>query len=112
MSYRVCVLSTALMLSCSALPFPPAGPNAAPDPSVYGPYPVGVRPITSTDPGRPKPEGSPPSIVTEIWYPAAAEARGKAGVSYDVRPLLTDEQRAQIANTSLPLIETKAVRDA
>lgn len=102
----------ALVVACSSpLAFEPAGPEAAPDPSTFGPYAVGVRTVTIEDPSRTF-EGKPRKIVTEVWYPAAEEARGKPGVSYDIKTMLTDEQRERVKEFDVPVLETIAVRDA
>ena len=95
-----------------ALPFAAAGPDSAPDPAQPGPYPVGVRTLRIEDGGRRKPDGSPRVLVTEVWYPALQSSRGGAGESYDIRTLLTDEQRAKVAAVDVPLLTTSAVRDA
>jgi dienelactone hydrolase len=95
-----------------ALPFDPAGPDAAPPPSELGPFPVGVRTLRFEDSGRKKPDGTPRVLLTELWYPAAESARGSPGATYDVRTLLTDEQREQNAHLDTPLLHTPAVRDA
>jgi predicted dienelactone hydrolase len=96
----------------SELPFPPAGPDAAPDPSVMGPYPVGVMTVELLDDARPNDAGEPRRLVTEIWYPASEEARGQPGYVYTEEDLLTEEARAML---DMPLdveLATDAVRDA
>jgi len=94
-----------------ALPFEPAGPTAAPAPSKFGPFAVGVRTVTHEDRRRPKPDGSPRLLVTEIWYPATQATRGQPTVSYDIRERFTEEQLKTFP-ASVPLLETAAVRDA
>lgn len=94
------------------LPFEPAGPSAAPDPGAMGPFPVGVRTLEFHDTQRRKPDGTPRVLVTEVWYPATEAARGGPGVSYDIVPMLTDEQRQQIEGIEVPVLQTSAVRDA
>jgi predicted dienelactone hydrolase len=94
------------------LPFEPASPSAAPDPSRPGPFPVGVRTVTFEDPRRPKDDGTPRLLVTEIWYPAVEAARSQPGETYDLRPLLTDAQRKKTEGLEVPLLATFAVRDA
>ncbi|MCB9761000.1 MAG: dienelactone hydrolase family protein [Alphaproteobacteria bacterium] len=54
------------------LPFAPAGPGSAPDPSTWGPFPVGVTTLTFTDPDRTLEDGSPRIVPVEVWYPAAS----------------------------------------
>lgn len=107
-----CGSGSPMMEPLDTLPFEPAGPNAAPDPSVMGPFPVGVRTIEILDTGRKKMDGTPRKLVTEIWYPATQATKGKPGVSYDISLLFTPEQQAQIPKGSIPLLETTAVRDA
>jgi predicted dienelactone hydrolase len=109
-------LSLLVVVACGstpvvdALPFEPASANAAPMPSQPGPFPVGVRTIEIFDTGRPKPDGSPRRLLTEVWYPATQDTRGQPTVSYDLKSYFTPEQQAQLA--SLPLLQTTAVRDA
>lgn len=106
-----------LVASCVAppapLPFAPASASAAPDPSVAGPFAVGVRTVTYEDNGRKKPDGSPRLLVTEIWYPAAVGTSGD-GAQYDLTTSFTDAQRASMvdAGVVLPVLTTAAVRDA
>lgn len=92
------------------LPFAEASAMAAPKPSERGPYPVGVRTLTFNDTGRPKLDGSPRVLVTEVWYPATQKSRGGPGTRYDIKPLFTAEQQAALGE--VPLLETDAVRDA
>ncbi|MFZ5446694.1 MAG: alpha/beta hydrolase family protein [Myxococcota bacterium] len=94
------------------LPFEEASLTAAPDPTKFGPYPVGVRTVTFEDTGRRKPDGTPRQLVTEIWYPAVQSARGQPTVGYDVLPIFTPEQQAAIGVGTIPLQQTAAVRDA
>ncbi len=92
------------------LPFEPASATAAPEPSKRGPFPVGVRTITFEDTGRRKMDGTPRILVTEIWYPATQDTKGKPGTVYDIKPVFTEEQQAAIGE--VPKLETDAVRDA
>jgi predicted dienelactone hydrolase len=94
------------------LPFPPAGPDAAPDPSAMGPYPVGVTTIELLDQARPNAMGQPRRLVTEVWYPAVEEARGQPGYVYTEQDLLTDEARAVLQVALEVALPTDAVRDA
>ena len=100
--------------AASTLPFPPASATDTPDPSKPGPFPVGVRTRLIEDTGRPRADGTPRQLLTEIWYPATAAAQGQPGASYDLTPLFTDGQRAQMADAgvTLPPLRTTAVRDA
>ncbi len=115
---RTLCAAVVVLLACGPakpvdpLPFEAAGPNAAPDPTQPGPYPVGVRTVTYEDTGRRKPDGTPRILVTEIWYPAVQSSRGGEGVNYDITSLLTDEQRANLGGVEVPILKTSAVRDA
>ncbi len=102
------------------MPFEPAGPDAAPDPSTFGPFPVGVRTVTFVDDTRPAPpngDGTPRdhdhrTLVTEIWYPADESARGKPGEDYVLYDALPADIQAQLGPADLGTLETTAVRDA
>ncbi len=107
-----CACGPAKPVDTDPLPFEAASLTASPDPTKPGPYPVGVRTVTYEDTGRRKPDGSPRILVTEIWYPATQDTRGKEGVSYDITTLLTDSQRANLGNAIVPILKTDAVRDA
>ena len=62
----VCALSLSL----------PAVAEELPDPEAPGPYPVGATTIQLDDHGRVDPEtGGPRQLLTEIYYPAAEDAR-------------------------------------
>lgn len=111
---RLLSLALLVLVACSAdgpepLPFEPAGPDASPDPSTMGPFPVGVRTLEYE---RIDDQGKPRKIIVDVWYPAVEAARGGAGVSYDMRTQLTDEQRAKVTDIELPILTTSAVRDA
>lgn len=95
-----------------SLPFPPAGPDAAPDPSAMGPYPVGVMTVELVDDSRLDDMGQPRRLPTEIWYPAVEEARGQPGYVYTEEDLLTEEARALLETTLEVELPTEAVRDA
>jgi predicted dienelactone hydrolase len=101
------------------LPFEPAGPDAAPDPSTVGPFPVGVRTVTFEDGTRDAPatyEGKR-SLTCEIWYPAVEDARlpdasDPRGTKYVIYDSLPESQREGLAPQDLGTLETIAVRDA
>jgi predicted dienelactone hydrolase len=97
----------------SAVPFEPAGPAAAPDPSTLGPFPVGVRTVALVDDTRTT-EGfdHPRTLVTEIWYPADESARGGEGVDYVIYDELPAKTRAGLTREDLGRLDTVAVRDA
>lgn len=114
---RRLLLLALLTLGCSnpkgPLPFEPANRYGAPDPSTRGPYAVGVRTATYVDTSRTEPDGGDRTLVTEIWYPAEPGTTGE-GAEYDIWPLFTEEQQAQVADAgvTLPKLKTFAVRDA
>ncbi len=109
---RVAVFAFAFAAACgSGLPFEPAGPDAAPDPSIEGPYAVGVRTIVVKDPLRTM-EGTrePLRLTVEVWYPATEEAREAAPETYPFRDFLPPEYHERA--DQLGGFETTAVRDA
>ena len=118
--YRSMLTTLVLAAACSAptppledvLPFEEAAVTAAPDPTQFGPYPVGVRTVVYEDTGRRKPDGTPRQLVTEIWYPAVQSTRGQPTVSYDIFAVFTPEQKVSIGEGVIPLLQTAAVRDA
>jgi predicted dienelactone hydrolase len=109
--------ATALALgsaACGSEPlFPPAGPDAAPDPSEYGPYPVGVRTIELVDRMRMTTGFTEPrKIVTEIWYPAVESSRGKSRAKYAPDDILPPSLLEGTDLSVLGVLDTYAVRDA
>lgn len=118
--YRSTLTMLVLVAACSAptpspqdvLPFEEAAVTAAPDPTKFGPYPVGVRTVVYEDTGRRKPDGTPRQLVTEIWYPALQSTRGQPTVSYDIFSVFTPEQKVSIGEGVIPVLQTAAVRDA
>lgn len=95
------------------LPFSPAGPEAAPDPSTLGPYPVGVRTLTFEDDTRATPgKEGPRTLVTEVWYPAVEAAREMPKEQYVLYEALPPELRDGLRPEDLGVLETEAVRDA
>lgn len=100
-----------------SLPFPPAGPDAVPEPSRPGPFPVGVKTFTLVDDSRSDPDtGQPRRLLTEVWYPAVQAAAAGPFWSYDVKtevsPELLGDKYAAFMAAELPLIETRTVRAA
>lgn len=98
--------------SGEALPFAPAGPDAAPDPAVSGPYPVGVRTVTLVDDFRLDDEGKPRTLPLEIWYPAAESARGQPGETIRLYDALPPDLQTDLKPEDLGELPTPAVRDA
>jgi predicted dienelactone hydrolase len=69
-------------------PLPPSIPSIdAPELARLGPFDVGVRSITLSDPDQPDAAGKPRGLLVDIWYPAKA-APGAARVVYaDTMPM-------------------------
>ncbi|MCR9159619.1 MAG: hypothetical protein ACE37F_04670 [Nannocystaceae bacterium] len=86
----------------------PSGPDNAIDPSVAGPYPVGVTTIEFVDPTR---EGGRP-LVTEIWYPATDDAIGMDTVTYEIPDIFRPDALEILGNDLTSQLVTDAVRDA
>ncbi len=86
----------------------PSGPDNAIDPSLPGPYPVGVMTIEFVDPTR---EGGR-SLVTEIWYPATDDAIGMDTVTYTVEDIFRPDAIEVLGNDLSSELVTTAVRDA
>jgi predicted dienelactone hydrolase len=67
-----------------------AGPDSAPDPMAPGPFPVGVRRVVLVDPNQTNFDGTPRTLVTEIWYPTTKEF-------YDSHPTFAYDIKADVA---------------
>ncbi|MDF1565718.1 MAG: hypothetical protein P1V51_21970 [Deltaproteobacteria bacterium] len=108
-------LSLLLATACGeSLPFEPAGPEAAPDPGVTGPYAVGVRTVWLEDPTREDPYGEAAGrrFKVEVWYPAVEEARDAARDLLDLHAEAPPSVVAALEGVSIPRVEQPAVRDA
>ncbi|MFO0727273.1 MAG: dienelactone hydrolase family protein [Myxococcota bacterium] len=108
-------LALLAVISCgcgSRLPFAPAGPGAAPDPSDFGPFPVGVETVVIEDPARTSSTGVPRRLVVELWYPAAESARGGPGTDYRFVDALPADKAALLGERALGSLHTEAVRGA
>ncbi|MEE2900942.1 MAG: acetylxylan esterase [Myxococcota bacterium] len=110
--FLFCLLAAFLWCS-SDLPFEPAGPNSAPDPSAFGPFSVGVQTRIEYDYARTAPDGvSPRKLVTEIWYPSLP-AEGSANLeSYNVKDVLPAELLERLDGVTITSFPTDAIRDA
>ncbi len=101
------------------LPFPPAGPDAAPNPMEPGPFPVGVKTFDWYDDSRlDEKTGEPRWLRTEIWYPATQkykdgpfEAINLAAEAQSV-PDLPQDIKDALAASSIEPIPVNQVRDA
>lgn len=89
----------------------PAGAESAPDPSTWGPYPVGAMtfPVTLLDQN-----GVPRTIRIEVWYPTTEEHRNGP---FDAIDFVLDAPESvkdlvQVYEGQLPSIPVDVVRDA
>ncbi|MGM0576945.1 MAG: alpha/beta hydrolase family protein [Myxococcota bacterium] len=81
----------------------------APDPSTWGPFPVGVTTFeveTTDDAGEPR------TLVVEVWYPATEDARGGPYESIDLRARAPEGVPERIGDLEIAPIQTHQVRDA
>ncbi|MCB9787961.1 MAG: hypothetical protein H6744_14850 [Deltaproteobacteria bacterium] len=81
----------------------------APDPSTWGPFPVGVRTFEIDTLGY---EDKPRHLVVEVWYPATEEVRDGPFESVDLRALAPPEVLAVVGDIQVPPIPMRQVRDA
>jgi len=94
--------------------FCPAGPGHSPDPRAIGPYPVGVRTVTLVDynPENLNEDGSPRTLVTEVWYPTTEDCRDAPSDTY----VPMDEAPADISYLFIDVdtgtLSAQAARDA
>jgi predicted dienelactone hydrolase len=88
----------------------PAGPNAAPEPSAWGPFPVGVQTWVLHDDTRG--DDAPRPILTEVWYPATDAALDGETVTYRIEDILRDDALALLQEDVHVELRTEAVRDA
>lgn len=94
-----------------ALPFAAADVDNAPDPSIFGPYPVGVRTYSLADDLRIE-DGAPRTLPLEVWYPAVEGARGETGETIRLFDSLPTDLQADLQPDDLGALPTTAVRDA
>jgi predicted dienelactone hydrolase len=98
------------------LPFSPAAPDAAPDPSIAGPYPVGVRHYTLVDDFRIEASGpnagQPRRLPLEVWYPAVEAARDADKETIYLFNELPPDLQEGLTLDDLGELPTIAVRDA
>lgn len=97
-----------------SLAFEPAGPEAAPDPAVTGPYAVGVQTVWLTDLTREDPYGEAPGrrFKVEVWYPAAEESRDAPRYQMDLLSEAPESVKVALDGITVPIIEEPAARDA
>jgi predicted dienelactone hydrolase len=92
-----------------------AGPDEAVDPSVAGPFAVGVTTFAVEDPTRLNPlTGAPRRLLLEVWYPAVDASLALPREDYGFEDLLTPEQLAPLGIDPAQEVRivTNAGRDA
>lgn len=98
------------------LPFAAADKDNAPDPSVEGPYPVGVRTFFLEDDLRPEEQADgtfrPRQLKLEVWYPARESAREDEREKILLFDSLPPDLQEGLVPTDLGELATIAVRDA
>ena len=89
----------------------PASAGAAPDPSLKGPFPVGVRTYNLQLKGS---DGQPRVIRYEVWYPTTEEFRHGPSDTIDFYDDAPDYLKEVVGKYEgyLPPIQVDAVRDA
>jgi len=89
-----------------------AGPQHAPDPAEWGPFPVGVRTYVFVDEAHPNHDGSPRVLKTEVWYPTEDDQRDRPKWRYDPKADAPEELRQKIGDFEIGSAEVNAVHDA
>jgi dienelactone hydrolase len=92
-----------------------AGPDEAVDPSVPGPFAVGVTTFSVDDPTRVNPvTGAPRHLIIEAWYPAVDSSSTLPREDYGLEDLLTPDQLAPLGidPAQEARLSTNAGRDA
>lgn len=84
----------------------------APDPRQFGPFPVGVRTITYTDPDNLNEDGTPRVLKTEIWYPTTDEYKDGPFFAYDMRADGPQKLKDKLGTVDVGVFPVKAVQDA
>ncbi len=99
-----------------ALPFAAAGVDAAPDPALEGPYPVGVQTITLVDDRRTETNAAgvegPRTFAIEVWYPARESARDDDKEVIELFDELPADLQEDFRPEDLGSLPTLAVRNA
>ncbi|HZS08128.1 MAG TPA: dienelactone hydrolase family protein [Blastocatellia bacterium] len=123
MRRHLTVLAAGVVLLASTLLLPHGeAASKVPDPMAMGPYPVGVTTTLLVDKSRTDSfTKEPRTLVTEIWYPATDDARGKPKNKYSdfIPGKVTPEIESLLSATyKMPLAELDqrfrdySVRDA
>lgn len=88
-----------------------ASATSAPDPKLPGPFPVGVRTMTFVVPNTFNDDGSPRTLVTEVWYPAVESARTGQKDVIDLVAMAPDWCKPAFGDAQIAPIEINAYRD-
>jgi len=88
-----------------------AGPDYAPDPSTWGPFPVGV---TTMSVDLFDQYGEPRTVRVEIWYPAVEEVRNGPFETIDIYGDCPEKEKPFFEKFKelVPPLPTQSVRDA
>jgi len=89
-----------------------ASATETPDPEAVGPFPVGVRTYTFVVPGVFNEDGSPRTLVTEVWYPTVESAREGQKDAIDLVAMAPDWCKPSFGDAVIPPLEIDAYRDA
>jgi predicted dienelactone hydrolase len=91
-----------------------ANADNTPDPTLWGPFPVGVKRMVWVDESQENKnkDGTARTLITEIWYPAAEEARAMERFSYDLIADGPEALKEKTAGTEIPPVATDTVKDA
>jgi len=88
-----------------------AGPDSAPDPSTWGPFPVGVTTMMVDSVDH---QGKPRKLRVEVWYPTTDEFKDGPFETIDIYEDAPEEMKEYLVKFKdlVPPIETRSVRDA
>ncbi|HOD08573.1 MAG TPA: CocE/NonD family hydrolase [Myxococcota bacterium] len=91
-----------------------AGPDHTPDPTVFGPYPVGIRQFVYTDPNpeNNNEDGQPRVLKIDVWFPTEEEFRGQEQFVYDVKEECGQAVKDKYADVEIGRFPVDAVLDA
>ena len=95
-----------------------AGPDADPEPTEMGPYPVGIRQLVlvDNDPENANDMGdgttTPRTLKVDIWFPTTEEYRDAEHFIYDVKEDCNDAVKEKFGEIEIGQFEIPAVMDA
>ena len=91
-----------------------AGANSDPEPTEFGPYPVGIRQLVLVDdnPENINEDGSIRTLKVDIWFPTTEEFRDCEHFVYDIKADCNDAVREKFGEQEIGLFEVPAVMDA